>query len=209
MQKVKRTYRSPRRRRQAETTRAAIIAGARHLFVARGYGGATMEAIAGEAGVAVQTVYAVFGSKRGILFALLDQMAADADLPRVQAALEAATGDPRRQLRERVAFNARFYAAGGDVIDIARTVSGTEPDLHAMWHEGESRRHRAQAALVAEWAAAGALAPGLTARTATDILWTLSGPDVFRLLVVERRWSRRRFEEWLAGTLSDQLFGPR
>lgn len=206
MKKVKRPYRSQRRREQAEATRREILACARRLFVNLGYGGATIQAIADEAHVAVQTVYAVFGSKRGILFALLDQMAADADLPRMQAALTAAAGDPRRQLRERMAFNVRFFAAGGDLIDIARTVSGVEPDLQAMWHEGEARRHRAQAKLVGEWERAGVLAPGLNTREATDILWALSGPDVFRLFVVERRWSRRRFEAWLTTTLEERLF---
>lgn len=175
--------------------------------MARGYGGTTMESVADDAGVAVQTVYATFGSKRGILLALLDRMAAEADLPRMQAAVDAATGKPRKQLRERLAFTSRFYAAGADLIDIARTVSGVEPDLRAFWHEGEGRRYRATSTLVAEWDAAGALAPGVTARQATDIWWALGGPDVFRLFTVERRWSRKRFQEWLGATLETVLFG--
>jgi TetR/AcrR family transcriptional regulator, regulator of autoinduction and epiphytic fitness len=208
MANVTRPYRSPRRREQAEETRRKILAAARHLFVARGYGGATMESIAEEAGVAVQTVYASLGSKKGILLALLDEMAADADLAGTQAAREAAAGDPPRQLRERLAFTARFYAAGADLIQIARTVSGVEPDLQVMWNEGESRRHRAAAGLVAEWEAAGVLAPGLSARAATDLMWALSGPDAFRLLVTERGWSQDRFEERIAAMLAAELFGP-
>ncbi len=207
MAAVKRTYRSPRRREQAQATRERILASARELFVANGYGGTTIESIARQAGVAVQTVYATFGSKRGILFALLDQMAIDADLPRMQAEIAAAAGDPPRQLRDRIAFNARFYATGAELIDIARTVSGVEDDLQAMWREGESRRHRAARALIDKWKRAGALAPGLSANAATDILWTLTGPDVFRLLVVERRWSIARFETWQYDTLAPALLG--
>ena len=207
MAAVKRAYRSPRRREQAQATRGRILASARRLFLANGYGGTTIESIARQAGVAVQTVYASLGSKRGILFALLDQMAIDADLPLMQAELAAAAGDPPRQLRERIAFNTRFYAAGAGLIDIARTVSGVEEDLQAMWREGESRRHRAARALVDEWKRAGALAPGLSVNGATDILWGLSGPDMFRLLVIERRWSIERFEAWLYGTLAPALLG--
>jgi len=166
-----------------------------------------MESIAGEAGVAVQTVYASLSSKQGILMALLDEMAADADLPGMMAAVEAAKGDPRRQLRERLAFTCRFYAGGADLIDIARTVSGVEPDLRAFWLAGEGRRHKATSALVAQWDAAGALAPGVRAEEATDVMWALGGPDVFRLLIVERGWSRSRFERWLAATLEGILFG--
>ena len=206
MANVKRPYRSPRRREQAEETRRRIRTSARGLFVARGYGGTTMESIADDAGVAVQTVYATFGSKRGILMALLDQMAVEADRPRMEAAVKAAAGNPRQQLRERLAFTSRLYAAGADLIDIARSVSGIEPDLRAFWQEGEARRHRGTSELVAEWEATGALAPGVTAKQATDIMWALGGPDVFRLFTVERQWSRKRFREWLGATLELLLF---
>ena len=209
MVNVKRPYRSPRRREQAEETRRRILTAARERLVTRGYGGTTIETIAANAGVAVQTVYATFGSKRSILLALLDDMAGEADIARMQAAVAAASGDPRRQLRERIAFTTRFYAAGADLIGIARTVSGAEPDLRAFWKEGEGRRRKAASRLVAEWAKAGALAHGQTQESAADIFWALGGPDVFRLFVVERRWSRKRFEAWLGATLELLLFGAR
>jgi AcrR family transcriptional regulator len=44
-----------------------IVDAARRLFLERGYGVTTMEAIAGEAGVAVSTVYAIFKNKRAFL----------------------------------------------------------------------------------------------------------------------------------------------
>jgi hypothetical protein len=61
---------------------------------------------------------------------------------------------------EALEFTGRFYAAGGDLIDLARTVSGVEPDLAATWRAGEQRRYDANAQLVGERARAGALAPG-------------------------------------------------
>ena len=109
-------------------------------------------------------------------------------------------------LRRAPEGHCRDDAGGIDLIEIARTVSGVEPDLGAMWREGEGRRHKALTAMVAEWEAAGALRPGVTARDAADLLWALSGPDMFRLLVVERRWSRRRFEAWIAETAERALF---
>ncbi len=203
----RRPYLSPRRRGQAEETRRRILTVARSLFVERGYGTTTIEAIAESADVSPQTVYAGFASKRGILSALLDQMAADADLPRLNKALAAAAGNPRQQLRARIAFTTRFFARGIDLIEIARTVSGVEPDLAAMWNEGEGRRHRAWSTMIAGWERTRAIPPGVTAREAVDLLWALSGPDVFRLLVVERRWSRRRFEEWLFAMAERTLLG--
>lgn len=203
----RRAYRSDKRRLQAEATRQRVLASSRDLFLSGGYGETTIEAIARHAEVAAQTVYATFGSKRGILFALLDQMANAAALAQFEEAHAAAAGDPRRQLREQIAFNMRFYATGIDLIEIARTVSGVEADLKAMWQEGEGRRHRAQSAVVAEWARAKALRPDLTVREASDELWALSGPDVFRLFVIERGWSKPRFEKWLFATLERALFG--
>ncbi len=202
----RRTYRSPRRRGQAEETRRRILASARRLFVENGYGATTIEAIARDADVAPQTVYAGFASKRGLLFALLDQMAADADVAGLTARLEQAADDPRRQLEARIAFTARFYAGGIDLIDIARTVSGVEPDLGAMWAEGEGRRHTALSAVVAAWHEAGVLRPDMTAREATDLLWALIGPDMFRLLAIEQGWGRERFERWIVETAERALF---
>lgn len=205
MRPGKRPYSSQRRQAQAEATRRLILAAARTLFTDRGYTASTIEAVAGEAGVAVQTVYASFGTKRDLLFALLDQMASEADVSAFQQRLNAATGDPRLQLREGVAFNTRLYSGGADLIELARTVAGVEADLGAMWREGEARRYRAESALVAQWNKTGALAPGLTESAARDIFWAFSGPDLFRLLVIERRWSRTRYQEWLSTTLEGLL----
>ena len=203
---VKRAYHSLRRREQAQRTRQAILAAARRLFVAHGYRGTTIEAIARGAGVAVQTVYAALGSKRRMLVALLDQMAADADLPRLQQALMAAGADTGRQLRELLAFTGRFYSSGRDLIELARTVSGVEPDLALMWRTGERRRYRANASLIDQWVRAGRLSAGAAAHQAHDLLWTLTGPDVFRLLVLERHWSHTRRVQIVARLLESALF---
>src|ERR1700731_2997410 len=70
-----RTYYSLVRQRQADETRTRIAEAARKLILGQGYGAATIEAIAREAGVATPTVYAVFGSKRRILTELIDRAA--------------------------------------------------------------------------------------------------------------------------------------
>jgi AcrR family transcriptional regulator len=200
----KRSYRSPRRQAQAQETRALILAGARTLFTSRGYGGTTIEAVAAEAGVSPQTVYAAFKNKRGLLVALHDRMVVDADPP--QPGPPSAEEDPRRPLRESIAFTTRFYSRGADLIELARTASGVEPDLGATWRAGEARRQARYSALAAEWERAGLLAPGLTAADACDIAWAMGGPDLFRMFVVERQWSPARYQEWLGTALERLLF---
>jgi AcrR family transcriptional regulator len=111
-------YESPKRREQADATRARFAASARRLFAQNGYAATTIQSIAQDAGLAVQTFYATYGSKKAVLFALLDEMEDVADLVgEIQAAW--ASTDPRTQLAHVIDFNMRFYERGADVIDIA------------------------------------------------------------------------------------------
>ena len=70
--KTTRTYNSPRRREQAVETKSRIVDAALRLVKDSGYADMTLESIAKEAGVAPQTVYAVCGSKKGVLAAILE-----------------------------------------------------------------------------------------------------------------------------------------
>ena len=78
-------------RRTSRPTRSApsrqrIIEAAGRLFVEQGYVASTIEGIAADAGVAVQTVYYVFGTKPNVLAGVLDVIIAgdDAAVPIVE-----------------------------------------------------------------------------------------------------------------------------
>jgi AcrR family transcriptional regulator len=62
-----------RRVEQVERNRELVLAAAQRVFIARGYAGATLEAIADEAGFSKGVVYSQFGSKPDLFFALLEQ----------------------------------------------------------------------------------------------------------------------------------------
>src|ERR1700743_3900652 len=62
-----------RRVEQVERNRELVLAAAQRVFIARGYAGATLEAIAEEAGFSKGVVYSQFGSKPDLFFALLQQ----------------------------------------------------------------------------------------------------------------------------------------
>jgi hypothetical protein len=80
--------------------------------------------------------------------------------------------------------------------------------LAALEREGECGRFEAQAALVAYLAESGRLRPDLDVAAARDILWTLTGRDLYRMLVQERGWSSDRYENWLAGLVTAALLAP-
>lgn len=206
-QDATRRYVSRRRQQNAADTRRRILTAARRLIVKKGFGGAKIEDIAQKAGVSVQTVYAVFGSKRGILLELHDNLVVEADFATLETALAAAEGNPRQQLRERIAFNMRYYGRGADLIEAARSASGVDRGLRELWERGEARRLQRFAELVEKWDRDRVLAPGLDRREAVDIWWALVSPDMYRLLVLERGWTEERFGDWLFDSLAPLLFG--
>src|SRR5919106_958021 len=61
------------RERHAALTRSVILDVARRRFAEAGYTATAVRTIAEEAGVALQTLYTTFGSKQGLLLALLDR----------------------------------------------------------------------------------------------------------------------------------------
>src|SRR2546429_5882118 len=111
--KARRPYESPRRRAQAEATRKDILDAAQRLFEANGYAATTMAEIAGEAGVALKTVYLAFETKSGLLRALWNLLLRGdrSDLPVTEQRWYVDVldeQDPERQLR----LNARNSTRG-------------------------------------------------------------------------------------------------
>lgn len=180
------------------------MAAARRLWVERGFATTTMEAIALEAGVAVQTVYGAFGSKGAILTALLGQLeagAGGATLIRDLASAERA----RDQLAIIATFNRRLFEGGADIIAIALGSAAVDREVAAWAAEGDRRRREGQARIVAGWHAVGALRPDVGLSDGSDVLYTLTSPEVYLLLVRTSGWDPERYERWLDRTLASLL----
>jgi AcrR family transcriptional regulator len=114
----KRKYDSTRRQAQADETRREILAAARKLFMNRGYAGATIEAIATEAKVAPETVYAVFRNKKRILINLMNISSpgsAEDAIPMPERAVPQAVSKERDQHRQIQMF-AEFVADNLDQV---------------------------------------------------------------------------------------------
>ena len=54
-------------------------------------------------------------------------------------------------------------------------------------------------------AALGGLRDGLEPAEAADLVWVHNDPALYHRLVIERRWAKKHFEEWLYQTLRQQL----
>ena len=205
--KKKRAYKSLVRQRQADDTRRRIVEATRRLLQSEGYAGMTIEAIAQQAEVSAQSVYAIFRSKTGILTELLDQSAFGADYEvAVRQALSAS--DPETRLRLAARIPRQIHDAQSATFDLLRGAGVVAPELAKLEQQRERVRYERQEKMVISLREAGRLRPGLDFRTARDILWMLTGRDVYRMLVRERRWSSQKYQDWLAETLVHSLLAP-
>lgn len=193
-----RQYSSPVREQRADETRTRIADAARTLFLANGFDGTTVDAIAREAGVAVPTVYAIFRSKRGLVEELLHRArfgAAYADL--VQRAI--AETDPRARVRFVARISRRVYDGERAELDFLRGAGMVSPDLGDA--EEERKRYTLQKKTIDFLSDAGVLRSDLDVTTARDVLFAMTARDVYRSLVVVRGWDPAKYERWLGETL--------
>jgi AcrR family transcriptional regulator len=203
------------KRGQARTrlARAAVVEAARTLFLERGYGATTIEAISAVSDVPPATVYRLFSSKRGILKALLnvsivgdDEAAPLADRPHVRSLL--ADPDPANQLAGLVRVAAQVNSRTGPIYRILVSAASSDPDAAGLLDELTRQRHEGQRRVARSLARAGALAPKLRERDVADIIHALVSPEVYGLLVIDRGWPPERYERWLTAILVDQLLVP-
>ena len=187
-----------------------MVEAARRLFLERGYGSTTVEAISDAAEVPPATVYRLFSSKPGILKALLDvsivgddEAVPMADRPEVRSLL--ASPDPRQQLTGFVEVAAGVNRRVGPLYRVLVSAAGTDREAAGLLDELTRQRQQGQRAIARSLARAGALRPGLRERDAADLIHALLSPEVYQLLVVDRGWKPERHARWLTGTLVDQL----
>jgi AcrR family transcriptional regulator len=193
----KRKYNAAERKLQAVQTRQRILDAARLLISRKGFADATFEAIAAQAGVAVPTVYAAFGSKSGIMRALMGRATFSDDYEKLVRASHASS-DPETRLRIAAKIARGIFDSLRCEVEVLRGAAAVAPDFV---RQREQVRYERQAGLIQFLDEQGALRPGITATMARDILWTLTSYDIHRRLVSERNWSSDRYEKWLGDTL--------
>ncbi|MFC9895391.1 TetR/AcrR family transcriptional regulator [Nocardia sp. NPDC127579] len=197
--------------RAAKTTanRAKMLAAARTLFAERGYTATTMKAIAEAAGMAVQTLYFTFATKRAILSELLDtEIAGDTepvatmDRPWFDAALAAAPAD---QIRLQVDAAATIFGRVSPLLEVIRSAAATDPELAELWQTNLTQRRAVQLRLATALTEKTALRNGLPAERAADISLAVLAPETYHLLVHERGWTTADWTAWAADALIRQL----
>jgi AcrR family transcriptional regulator len=205
-------YRSRVREDQARHTRRAIVDAAARLFVAHGYAGTTVDAVAEEAGVSRKTVFQSVGGKAQLL-----KLAADWTLvgddepvpmgqrPAVRRILSEA--DPQSAIRMWARLTTRSAARAAGIARVLDAAADVDPEAAALVEARERESRHGAALFVDHLASMGALRRGMSRADATDICWVFMDFAPYRRLVTGQRWSLGRYERWLARNLGDNLCG--
>jgi AcrR family transcriptional regulator len=205
-----RRYQSSLRDAQARRTRQRVLDAATAVFLDRGYGGATMRAVAAEAKVSVPTVEALFGTKARLLKAAIDVAIAGDDEP--VAVLDRSWAADARQAET----SEEFLSVVAGVVGAAQARSA---GLVLALFEGSAKDREleqvteqmvAQRAVTATWIVEGvgrvaSLREGCSTEEAVDTVWLFMDPAVFDRLTRRRNWTLEHYERWFARSVGRLL----
>ena len=194
-----RRYESPMRVRRAQETRASVMTAAAELFTTKGWAATGMPDVAKAAGVAIETVYSHFSSKRTLLQAVID-VAVVGDEKEIAVAQRdefAALG--RGPRAERMAKAAALVRAIHErTAPFAKVLREAAPSDEQIAEALQATRARQRQDI-------GTGTALLIGRPPTaeelDELWALLSPEVYLLLVQEAGWTPEAYERWVETTL--------
>ncbi len=206
----RRRYDRSGRQARARQTREEITEAAQRLFQENGYARTTIVDVAQEANVSPETIYKAFGSKGALLGAVVTASIrgdTDATPLRRRPVIEAIRReqDPRRQLELYGSLLAEVNPQLAPLVRVMREAAPGDPDIGAALVQLKANRLKGMSEFAAVLAGRGALRPGISKPEARDVLWSLNSPELYELLVLERRWSARRYGRWIAQQLAAAL----
>jgi AcrR family transcriptional regulator len=197
-----RPYRSALRDAQSRATRRRIVDAAAELFVARGYGPTTIDAVAERAGVSRKTVFTSVGGKAALLklafdwtLAGDDEPVAIADRPAVRAMMQGE--DPGALLAGWIAMNAAIARRIAALHHLLVVAADADPDAAALLAAADQQRAHGARAFAGRLDAIGGLRPGVDLDRAAAIAEVLMDPMPYRRLVVMRGWTFEAYVEYL------------
>lgn len=204
-----RSYDSRRRQEAAEGSRKRVLARARALFLANGYGRTTVAAIAREAAVSKELVYKAFGGKPGLVRAIYEQSLlggggtpAEERSDRAQATLT----DPRELMEQFGRFISEVSPLGSPIYLLIRdAAAGGDHDMAALLRDVDGERYQRMLHNARQVLGRGFLRPGLTAEDVADIFFMSTSAELYETLVLKRGWSADRFGRFMARTMAAHL----
>jgi len=127
------------RAERVETNRGEVLAAARRVFLARGYAGATLDAIADAAGFSKGVVYSQFGGKADLFLALLALRIEERAARNLAVAARHRGTDALRALLRAARRDSEAEAGWGLLLIEFRLHAARDPKLNARYGEAHQR----------------------------------------------------------------------
>ena len=202
-----RQYDASQRRLKAAQRRRTVLDAAQELFFSQGYAATTIAGIAAAAGVSPETVYKGFGGKPGLVRELRTHALFGAGPVPAEDRSDGLRdlADPRAVVRGWARLAGEVAPRVAPILSLVREAAVLDPTIQELADELDSdrlRRMRANARFLAD---AGHLRPGVSLPQATDVLFAVSSPEMYDLLVVRRGWTTRRYSRFVATTIENAL----
>ena len=199
-----RAYNSKLRANQAEATRKRIVLSAEALFIERGYEKTTISAIAAAARVAPQTVYAAFGSKVGLVTAILDRIRRD---ERFQALHQKAmqTSDPCQSLHAVAHLICEIYDSRALLFEQLLGTLAISQELASQLQDQYLHDRQLSRIYMTSLHSRGCIREDLDIERALDIFWVLINFSPYQMLVRHCHWTSQDYVNWLTDLLCREL----
>jgi AcrR family transcriptional regulator len=153
-----------------ERNREVVLAAAKRVFLARGYGGASVEAIAEEAGFSKGVVYSQFGSKADMFLALLDRRIDERAAENERVAGDLAGADAVRALLLAAARDATDEPGWARLLVEFRITAGRDPELNRRYAAAHARTLDALVAVLGGVHERGGREPAVPLRSMAELI---------------------------------------
>jgi AcrR family transcriptional regulator len=198
-----RVYASPAREAAAAQKKARVVAAATALLRSQGSVTAvSLDAVARAAGVTRLTVYNQFGSRKGLLEAVLDQVASDAGMHRIGDLM--ANADPHDALQRLIDLVCHAWAFDDSMARL-HAAAQIDPEFADAVSKRIERRRAALRVLVNRMSAHEPMGDAAKSDL-VDLLFALTSFEVFEALRAGRRTPQRvakLMKQACAATLAD------
>ena len=197
------------RRQRSAATRKTIIEAAHQMFTSRGFHGATVDAIAKQAGVSPQTIYFTFSNKVKLISAVIDAavMGPEETTPQEQAWWKEMLDepDPTRSLQIFIRGAGPAFARASTISDVLAAAARTDEEVREIFDHHESLRREGFGQVLDALATKGALRPDLPRDRLLDIFLVVYGDATYHQFTTQMGWPHEDVMDWLCEHLPPLL----
>lgn len=188
-------------------TRAALIEATRELLETTGASATGLATIAARAGYSRQAVYRHFGSRAGLLKAVLADVDERGD---ARGAVERilAAADARAVIHDLVHWWAGHVAGFAGIARSVVAGRAADPELAEAWGDRMDALLSVCRLVVERCASEGLLRDELEPSVAAEMLWGVLSIPLWDQLVVERGWSHADYQERIGAIAQATLLMP-